>query len=256
MTKAGKREFYRISMLMAVITLSLSIGVIAVIIINNPDIIKFNKEELTKPKVFEVNIRETSYTTMIANVIDSIITEDIDTDIDKCKIIHDFVIDRVEYDYGGTAKNREMKLNQERNDPERALKECKGMCFAYAQLFCDLANEAGLECYCVLGTITDSRGPAGHAWNIVKIDHSYYHIDTCWDDGGLNKSEPNYDWFLIGKTKASNRGSEDQWSLGDWSTYYSDHQLKEIDYVLNNMPLANYKINRDNLKGYKFEYVY
>lgn len=49
-----------------------------------------------------------------------------------------------------------------------------GVCGDYAELFCILANHAGLEAY-VCSSDT-------HAWNIVKIDGKYYHCDALWDE--------------------------------------------------------------------------
>lgn len=60
-----------------------------------------------------------------------------------------------------------------------ALTQRKGVCGDYAEMFCLLANHAGLEAYvCTSDT---------HAWNIVKIDGCYYHCDALWD-------EPQEEW--------------------------------------------------------------
>ena len=41
-----------------------------------------------------------------------------------------------------------------------------------------LLNRAGIDCSIVIGT---SKG-GGHAWNIVRIDGEYYHLDTTYND--------------------------------------------------------------------------
>ena len=52
--------------------------------------------------------------------------------------------------------------------------EGSGVCGDYAQAFALLANHAGLKAYeCSSDT---------HAWNIVKIDGTYYHCDALWDE--------------------------------------------------------------------------
>ena len=52
--------------------------------------------------------------------------------------------------------------------------EGKGVCGDYAEMFCLLANHAGIEAYVCYSE--------DHAWNIVKIDGKYYHCDSLWDD--------------------------------------------------------------------------
>lgn len=55
-----------------------------------------------------------------------------------------------------------------------AIVEGEGVCGDYAEMFCLLANHAGIEAYLCHSD--------DHAWNIVKIDGKYYHCDSLWDD--------------------------------------------------------------------------
>ena len=233
-------------------------GLLGIIAYSHPELIdKFRNGSNKEPEYIQVNLKTASYDKMLSNVINSLMPEDRDySDFEKCKLIHDFIISRVTYDEAGTAKSGGFRLNKEANDPERTLKEGKGICFGYAQLFCDLAVKSGLECDCILGNIVSSSGSGGHAWNIVKIDNKYYHIDVCWDDGGLIAAPPNYEWFLIGKSKASFRSSNNGWPAADWKTYYDLGETYNIDNKINIMPNENYKVNRDKLTGYKFVFVY
>ena len=54
------------------------------------------------------------------------------------------------------------------------LVEGKGVCGDYAEMFCLLANHAGIDAYLCHSD--------DHAWNIVRIDGKYYHCDSLWDD--------------------------------------------------------------------------
>lgn len=54
------------------------------------------------------------------------------------------------------------------------LVEGKGVCGDYAEMFCLLANHAGIDAYLCYSD--------DHAWNIVKIGEKYYHCDALWDD--------------------------------------------------------------------------
>ena len=55
-----------------------------------------------------------------------------------------------------------------------------GLCTSYASAFRMMATTAGLECIIVLGTINGG----GHAWNQVKIDGTWYHVEP--------QDRPNY----------------------------------------------------------------
>jgi transglutaminase/protease-like cytokinesis protein 3 len=48
----------------------------------------------------------------------------------------------------------------------------------YAMAYKALCDELGLECYVVQGTYNARP----HAWNIVGIDGSYYHVDVAMCD--------------------------------------------------------------------------
>lgn len=54
-----------------------------------------------------------------------------------------------------------------------------------------LLKQAGIEAMIIVGP-TKPDG-VGHAWNLVKIGKSYYHLDATWDEG---KSEDKWYYFL------------------------------------------------------------
>lgn len=56
----------------------------------------------------------------------------------------------------------------------QGLIEGSGVCGDYAEMFCLLANHAGIETYMCFSD--------DHAWNIVRIDGTYYHCDALWDE--------------------------------------------------------------------------
>ena len=67
-----------------------------------------------------------------------------------------------------------------------ALVEGKAVCEGYAEALQCLLHRAGIQSLIVLGSsVNPSTGAAeGHAWNMVKIDGSYYHTDLTWNDQG------------------------------------------------------------------------
>ena len=87
------------------------------------------------------------------------------SDEEIASIIHQYVIDTMEFD---------SSIRPYTAYGYAGLFNGKGVCGDYAEMFCILANHAGLECYvCVSET---------HAWNIAKIDGKYYHFDALWDE--------------------------------------------------------------------------
>ena len=82
------------------------------------------------------------------------------------KYIYQYVMDNMEY---------EVTYRDGSAFGYYALTSGIGVCGDYAELFCILANHAGLEAY-VCGSET-------HAWNIVVLDGKKYHCDALWDEG-------------------------------------------------------------------------
>jgi len=71
------------------------------------------------------------------------------------------------------------------------LKSRKSVCYGYSDLFLSLAREAGLEAVRISGygkgygymPGKNFSGPANHAWNAVKINGSWYLMDSTWGAG-------------------------------------------------------------------------
>lgn len=94
----------------------------------------------------------------------------------KVRRIHDWICDNFTY-------------SKDENDPGnscyRAMFKGTTKCTGYSAVFKKMATVAGLESHIV--TSND------HAWNLVKLDNSWYTIDTTWDD-----STNSYQYYLCG----------------------------------------------------------
>ena len=80
--------------------------------------------------------------------------------------------------------------------PYGALINGEANCMGYSRAFAALAYEAGINCIVVLG----ETKPGYHAWNMVKIDGNWYHIDATWIDGkgGFNEA-----YFMVNDEQIS-----------------------------------------------------
>lgn len=98
--------------------------------------------------------------------------------------IHDYLVEHTAYNLFG----------KQQKSAYGVLVNGTGVCTGYAEAAKILLNRAGIECLIVTGTGDDGRMQGFHAWNMVRIDNQWYHLDVTWDDpdqGDLIK----YDYF-------------------------------------------------------------
>lgn len=81
------------------------------------------------------------------------------------KILYDYVVESIEYDYTWTYYSA-----------YEALKG-RAVCQGYALLLFQLLNEVGLESIIVRGELDGNP----HAWNMVELDGKWYHLDATQD---------------------------------------------------------------------------
>jgi hypothetical protein len=84
-------------------------------------------------------------------------------------LLHEYLVRNIRYD---------VTLNQDNNHVYSALVDHLTLCQGYAQSFQLIAQRLGFAVIMVLG---EADG-IGHAWDIVKLDGNYYHIDVTFDD--------------------------------------------------------------------------
>lgn len=110
---------------------------------------------------------------VVKNTLD--ITSSVSDDI-KVRRIHDWICDNFTY------SRDEADIG---NSCYQAMFNGEAKCTAYAAVFQKMATVAGLESHIVTSD--------NHAWNLVKLDNSWYTIDTTWDD-----STNSYQYYLCG----------------------------------------------------------
>lgn len=90
------------------------------------------------------------------------------SEYDKVKYLHDYLARNVVYD--DTAAFQHNLYG--------ALVEKRAVCDGYTYAMMYLLSQLGMESRIAYGVSVDG---VSHAWNIVKIEGEYYHLDITWD---------------------------------------------------------------------------
>ena len=111
------------------------------------------------------------------------------TDTEKLLYIHDFICQNVHYD-----KLKKQYSHEIIGPLGHGVGVCEGIAKS-VKILCDALN---LWCVIALSENNPEKGVKyRHAWNIVKVDKKYYHIDCTFDNSLGNPDEIRYDYFLL-----------------------------------------------------------
>lgn len=119
-------------------------------------------------------------------IVANLIKQEMD-DYTKIQLLHDYVVDNVEYDLG----NEETTESDYRGTFASALLDGKAVCTGYSLALDLLCEYAGIETYPI------GSGAMNHDWNLVKYNGYWYHIDPTWDDIESSNEKRKYRYFLL-----------------------------------------------------------
>lgn len=122
------------------------------------------RPKVLNPKVYD---RDT-YEIKIAELIRDTCLEGME-DWQIVLSVHEYITSHVCYDE-----------SLKKNTGYDALVNGTAACYGYAQLFMDVMKRQGIPCK--IAVCRDTGNGAGHAWNVVQLDGSWYHVDATWDD--------------------------------------------------------------------------
>lgn len=104
------------------------------------------------------------------------------TDYDRIKYFHDEIIKMAKFGMNKTNHQNAYGIFVEK----------QAACQGYSNAFAYLCQKMDIPCVIVHGT----GKKEAHAWNMVKLDGNWYHVDLLWDDPtGANIVRYNY--FLV-----------------------------------------------------------
>lgn len=121
------------------------------------------------------------------------------SEYDKVRSLHDYLKSNLEYDTVAANSHRPNERNiAEAHNIIGALIKSKCVCEGFAKAFKFLCDKIGLECWVVSGKGSSSIGAGPHAWNIVRINGYYHHVDVTWDNQYSDSSAiPNYGYMNL-----------------------------------------------------------
>lgn len=130
------------------------------------------------------------------------------SDYEKELALHDYVVNNSKYDKRLFTGNMPLESYTDYG----ILVEGTGVCAGYARALYRLLNMVDIECMYVTGYGDNGTGPVGHAWNIVKIEGEYYHLDSTWDDPVTytGRDVITYNYFNVNDEKMS---KDHTWNL-------------------------------------------
>ena len=135
---------------------------------------------------------------MMADVADGM------SDLEKAFAVHERMVEEIDYDMYHYTKGNIPNADYTANG---IYTNRYGVCQGYAEAYKDIMGDLGIECKLV------TSSEVNHAWNLIKIDGSWYHVDVTWDDP-YTDPETNYNdnhawtYFLLADSELKGHGSD------------------------------------------------
>ncbi|QUH26362.1 DUF5050 domain-containing protein [Serpentinicella alkaliphila] len=174
------------------------------------------------------------YNSEINRILNTIITPNMSS-LEKVKAVNDYIVLNTSYS---------LETINSPHSPYTIFKEGMGVCQAYALLGYKMLSELGFEVMYVVGKTTDD-----HAWNLVRIDNEWYHLDMTWNDPQPDRiGNISYNYFLVNDNYLSKTHS---WERNNYpkstSNKYSYFHSADTAITFNNVLYYSNAKDRDRL---------
>lgn len=153
-------------------------------------------------------------------------TANLADDYEKELYVHDYIVERCEYvdKTGGTYSSSYGCL-------VKGFASCEG----YAKAMKYILDELEIENHLAIGTTEKENADSeGHAWNIVKINSDYYHVDATWDDPVGDGVRNEYAYFNLTDKEISKTHKVEERFLGrcvsEEENYYVKNSISFSEY--------------------------
>lgn len=108
---------------------------------------------------------------------------------EKLKYIHDFICQNIKYD------KLKKQYSHEIIGP---LGQGVGVCEGISKTVKILCDKLGIWCAIAISDANPEKGVKyRHAWNVIRIDGKYYHMDATFDNSLGKGEEIRYDYFML-----------------------------------------------------------
>lgn len=129
------------------------------------------------------------------------------TDVEKALTIHDYLALECEYDYDRLQSGALPAIS---HSAYGALVNKTAVCDGYSKAYSCILDNLGIS-----NTIVSSDS-MNHAWNMISIDGTWYHVDVTWDDPVRDCiGRVGHNYFLLSDTAISDSDHNHKgWSGG------------------------------------------
>lgn len=172
------------------------------------------------------------------------------TDFEKVMEVHDYMVLHYDYDWSEENENHTITIMVTKT----------GVCESYALTFNYIMNIVGVE------SVIVTSAKMQHAWNLVKVDGKWYHIDVTWDDPkGLPPDQVYHQFELLSDERIQSMedphfgydtggrvADSDRFDYADWHENHSQIvSINNIDYWVrgNNIVDGDGNVIYGNLDG-------
>lgn len=122
------------------------------------------------------------------------------TDFEKALLLHDTLIERLEYYSDEAAERKKLTSFKDIHTEPIPVMLGVGICGSYSGAFEAMARSGGLESIRIIAR----REVTDHAWSTARIDGNYYHVDVTVDDNRYLERF-SYELFLLNDEQLSRR---------------------------------------------------
>ena len=162
-----------------------------------------------------------------ASRVYSLYVESCETEYEKVVAAHDYIVKNCVYN---TEAIEQDTLVDDDFHAYGVFVKGSAVCEGYAKAFKLLMDIAGIDCIMVSGNVGENHIP--HAWNMIKLENAWYHVDVTYDDPNPETTEIVYLYLNVSDSIIE---KDHSWNKNVTPEATSD----KYEYIKNNGTLVN-----------------